>query len=64
MGAWHWYCPRHGAIDRVDVTRRGGTTIGRCRRCGAVATWAKESSAPTPKPGSQACQLRLFKDRR
>jgi hypothetical protein len=47
MAQWHWFCPCHGQVDRhIDVHRRGGKPQGRCRLCGAIATWAESPPSP------------------
>jgi hypothetical protein len=64
MAVWHWYCPRHGCIDRdVEVRRHGVTAKGRCRLCGATAFWGERPPRRWPAP-ARPTQLRLFGDRR
>jgi hypothetical protein len=62
MAQWHWYCARHGQVDRhVQVRRRKGHTQGRCRLCGAIAAWTEAPSSVRPTQ-TLAGQLALFGD--
>jgi hypothetical protein len=62
MAQWHWYCPGHGQVDRHVQVRRGkGHSQGRCRLCGATATWS-QAPPPVRPTKTPAAQLSLFGD--
>ena len=61
MGVWHWYCERHGQIDRAcaKVSRNGSTQVGRCARCETTVVGTDRRPASCTQTDHQ---LTLFED--